>query len=80
MEGGQICEGPDCGEGEYNTTNRLTHYGSIYGDIEDLLKYRVKTGDPTKEEGAILIRFDNRVYLNTPPLLNKLIDVTQSAF
>lgn len=81
--GGQICEGPACGDvagKTYNTANSLTHYGSIYGDIEDLIKYRVKTGDPTKEEGAILIRFDNRVYLNTPPLLNKLVDVTQSAF
>jgi len=91
--GGQICEAPKTGSQKqskfcvdnpdivnYNTENRLTHYGSIYGDIEHLLKYRVKTGDPTKEEGAILIRFDNRIYLNTPPLLNKLVDVTQKAF
>lgn len=93
-KGGQICEAPtktkasdpskfcidDTSLVDWNSTNRLTHYGSIYGDIQHLLKYRVKSGDPTKEEGAILIRFDNRIYLNTPPLLNKLIDVTQKAF
>jgi len=92
-KGGQICEAPKTGSKDqskfcvddsslvdYNSKNRLTHYGSIYGDIEHLLKYRVKTGDPTKEEGAILIRFDNRIYLNTPPLLNKLIDITQKTF
>ncbi|MBA4336651.1 hypothetical protein C0416_02650 [bacterium] len=92
-KGGQICEAPKTGSVtpsdfckddtslvDYNSESRLTHYGSIYGDIQHLLKYRVKSGDPTKEEGAILIRFDNRVYLNTPPLLNKLVDVSQKSF
>jgi len=92
-KGGQVCEAPKTGSAktadfcvddtslvDYNSEKRLTHYGSIYGDIQHLLKYRVKSGDPTKEEGAILIRFDNRVYLNTPPLLNKLVDVSQKSF
>ncbi|MFC1647757.1 hypothetical protein ACFL10_02065 [Patescibacteria group bacterium] len=77
--GGQMCENA-CVEGvEYNGS-QFIHNGSIYGDIEHLFKYRTFAGDPSKQEAAILIRFDSRVYLNTPPLLNQLVNVTQEVF
>lgn len=80
-KGGKICEGPTCAENDNKYNNKqIVHNGSIYGDIEHLFKYRTFAGDVSKQESAILIRFDNRVYLNTPPLLSNLIDVTQDVF
>ncbi|MFC1599999.1 hypothetical protein ACFL3T_03165 [Patescibacteria group bacterium] len=78
-EGGRMCEGT-CAENEQYNENPLVHYGSIYGDIQHLFKYRTFAGDPTKEEAAILIRFDNRIYLNTPPILGELVNVTSEVF
>jgi len=80
--GGQMCE-KDCADDDsLNRYNDLpfVHYGSIYGDIEHLFKYRTFAGDPSKLEAAVLIKFDSRVFLNTPPLLNELVDVTQEVF
>ncbi len=86
--GGQICEEPVdpsnlCDEdaeakdveGAYND-KRYTHFGSIYGDIQHLFKFRIAAGDPRFEEGAVVIRFDNRVFLNTPPILNELVQLS----
>ncbi len=78
-EGGRMCEGT-CAENDQYNENPLVHYGSIYGDIQHLFKYRTFAGDPTKEEAAILIRFDNRIYLNTPPILGELVNVTSDVF
>lgn len=78
-EGGEMCEGT-CAENDQYNENPLVHYGSIYGDIQHLFKYRTFAGDPTKDEAAILIRFDNRIYLNTPPILGELVNVTQEVF
>jgi hypothetical protein len=78
-EGGKMCEGT-CAENDQYNENPLVHYGSIYGDIQHLFKYRTFAGDPSKEEAAILIRFDNRIYLNTPPILGELVNVTSDVF
>lgn len=59
---------------------QFVHYGSIYGDIAHLFKHRTYVGDPGKEEGAVVIRFDNRIFMNTPAVLNELVDVTQYVF
>jgi hypothetical protein len=81
-EGGQMCE-KDCNDDDalsrFND-KQYVHYGSIYGDIEHLFKYRTFAGDPTKLEAAVLIKFDSRIFLNTPPLLNELINVSQQVF
>jgi len=79
---GKVCEGPytpgsPCQEPQEYGDKQIIHYGSIYGDIEHLFKYRIYAGDPTKEEGALVIRFDNRVYINTPPVLNELVQISQ---
>ncbi len=81
-KGGQMCE-KDCVDDDalsrFND-KQYVHYGSIYGDIEHLFKYRTFAGDPTKLEAAVLIKFDSRIFLNTPPLLNELINVSQQVF
>jgi len=63
----------------YNS-KQYVHYGSIYGDIEHLFKYRTYAGDPTVDAGAVVIRFDNRIYLNTPPVLGELVSITQQTY
>ena len=59
---------------------QYVHYGSIYGDIEHLFKFRTYAGDPTVDAGAVVIRFDNRIYLNTPPVLGELVSITQQTY
>jgi hypothetical protein len=78
-EGGDLCDFETTEESAYSD-EQFVHYGSIYGDIAHLFKYRTYVGDPGREEGAVVIRFDNRIYLNTPPILNELVDVTQYVF
>ncbi|MBU1446262.1 hypothetical protein KKD70_03295 [Patescibacteria group bacterium] len=63
----------------YNS-KQYVHYGSIYGDIEHLFKYRTYAGDPTVDAGAVVIRFDNRIYLNTPPVLGELVSISQKTY
>lgn len=80
--GGQMCE-KDCKDDDVLSRfndKQYVHYGSIYGDIQHLFKYRTFAGDPTKLEAAVLIKFDSRIFLNTPPLLNELINVSQQVF
>lgn len=60
------------------TYNKLAVWGSIYGDIEPLFKYRLFAGDPSLDEGGIVIRFDQRILLNTPPGLRDVLDVSQT--
>ncbi|MFC1655927.1 hypothetical protein ACFL3C_03595 [Patescibacteria group bacterium] len=87
--GGQICEEPVdpanlCDEDaeadvrEAYNSKRYTQFGSIYGDLQHLFKFRTAAGDPRFEEGAVVIRFDNRVFLNTPPILNELVQLSIS--
>jgi hypothetical protein len=54
----------------------LKIFGSVYGDIEPLFRDRVFAGDPTLEEAGIVIRFDERVILNTPPGLTDILDLS----
>lgn len=55
----------------------LTVYGSVYGDIDPLFRHRLFAGDPGKEESSMLIRFDQRIILNTPPVLKDVLNVSQ---
>lgn len=58
----------------------LTFYGSIYGDVSELLKAANYVGPPTLDGGGIVVRYDSRILLNTPPGLGEYIDVnTQQA-
>ncbi|MBN1494537.1 hypothetical protein JW911_02230 [Candidatus Peregrinibacteria bacterium] len=71
-DSGQICQETCADQGQYNDEQYI-HYGSIYGDINNLLKYRTYAGDPAKEEGAVVIRFDSRIYLNPSVVLQEIL-------
>lgn len=51
----------------------LTVNGSIYGNIGPLFENRVAAGDITKDEGAITIRYDQRIIQNPPAGLTDLL-------
>lgn len=64
------------GTGE-TTKNILTINGNLIGNVFDLFNVRRGVGDPTKDEGSVTIRYDERILINTPPGLSELIDVSQ---
>ncbi|MBD3328285.1 hypothetical protein GF340_03190 [Candidatus Peregrinibacteria bacterium] len=72
---GQLFSGTVQGE---QSLQPLTINGSVYGDIEALFRDRVFAGDPSKDEGGITIRFDQRILLNTPPGLRDVLDLSQT--
>jgi hypothetical protein len=55
----------------------LTIRGSLIGNVLDLFTQRRASADPTQDEGSIVVRYDERLLLNTPPGLNDLIDISQ---
>lgn len=52
--------------------------GSIYGDIDPLFGNRRFAGDPILGEGGVVIRFDQRIIINTPPGLRDVLNLTQT--
>jgi|GEM_PF-6451811 len=56
----------------------LTIIGSIYGDIQDLFTHHKFAGDPSANEGSIVIRFDERIILNTPPGLQDVLQLQEN--
>lgn len=58
--------------------NQLVVYGSVYGDIEPLFLNRLFAGDPTLEEAGIVVRFDERIILNTPPGLRDVMSYSST--
>lgn len=53
----------------------LTIYGSVYGNIDQLLEAADYVGSPTVDGGGIVIRYDSRILLNTPPGLSDYVNV-----
>ncbi|MFA6305767.1 MAG: hypothetical protein WC651_03495, partial [Candidatus Gracilibacteria bacterium] len=60
------------------TDKMLVINGSLIGNVSELFATRTGAGDPAKDEGAVTIRYDERILLNTPPGLSDLLNVTQS--
>lgn len=58
--------------------NSITFYGSIYGDIQDLFTHRKFAGDPAANQGSVVIRFDERIILNTPPGLTDILQLNET--
>ncbi|MGL5830698.1 MAG: hypothetical protein ACRCZE_00955, partial [Candidatus Altimarinota bacterium] len=57
----------------------LTINGSVYGNVGPLFQNREASGDINQDQGAITIRYDQRIILNTPPGLSELFgDFSQS--
>jgi hypothetical protein len=53
----------------------LTFYGSVYGNIQALLDAARYVGPPTLDGGGIVVRYDSRIILNTPPGLSEYVDI-----
>jgi len=64
--------------GKESTENLLVINGSLIGNVSELFATRTGSGDPTKDEGSVTVRYDERILLNTPPGLSDLLNVTQS--
>lgn len=75
---GQLISGNPDNPNQRADENRLTIYGSVYGDIDPLFQQRFFAGDPALDEGGIVVRFDQRVILNTPPGLRDILNINQT--
>jgi hypothetical protein len=64
--------------GDASSYKELQVFGSIYGNIQDLLNSRKFSGDPASNGGSIVIRFDERIILNTPPGLQDLLQLNEN--
>lgn len=53
----------------------LVIYGSVYGNIDQLLEAADYVGSPTVDGGGIVIRYDSRILLNTPPGLSDYVNI-----
>ncbi len=49
--------------------------GSIYGNINPLLDAANYVGPPDLNGGSVVVRYDSRILLNTPPGLSEYVDV-----
>ena len=54
---------------------QLTVNGSLYGNVEALLEAAQYVGPPTIDGGGLVIKYDSRILLNTPPGLSEYVDV-----
>ncbi len=54
---------------------QLTIDGSLYGNVQTLIERAKYVGPPTVDGGGIVIRYDSRILLNTPPGLSEYVDI-----
>ena len=66
-------ESRDATGNETQSLKRLVIHGSVYGNLEPLFNKRTFTGSPRRELGNIVIYYDARILLNTPPGLEDFL-------
>ncbi|MCC7432890.1 hypothetical protein IT412_05215, partial [Candidatus Peregrinibacteria bacterium] len=77
LENGNIISGTGPGS-TASSEKLLTVYGSMYGNIGPLFEKRNAAGDVSKDEGAITIRYDQRIIQNPPAGLSEILgDLSQ---
>lgn len=54
---------------------QLTIYGSLYGDLSLLLAAANYVGSPTEDGGSLVVNYDSRILINTPPGLSEYVDI-----
>ena len=54
---------------------QLEVHGSIYGNLDRLLEQRTFAGPANYDHGNVVIRYDERIMLNTPPGLEEYVDI-----
>ena len=55
---------------------QLTVEGSFYGNIQTLIERAKYVGPPTIDGGGIVIKYDSRIILNTPPALSDYVNIS----
>lgn len=75
---GRLFSGTGPGNANERSDVQLKVFGSVYGDIDPLFENRFFSGDPTSDLGGIVVRFDQRVILNTPPGLRDILNLSQT--
>ncbi len=63
------------GEERSAVDEQLTVDGSFYGNIQTLIERAKYVGPPTIDGGGIVIRYDSRIILNTPPALSDYVNI-----
>jgi len=56
----------------------LTINGSLIGNVLHLFQNRIASGDVSKNQGSVTIKYDERILLNTPPGIGELVDIQQA--
>ena len=58
----------------------MTVYGSVFGDVEELIaNRRPKEGqfiELSQDQSAFTVRYDERIFLNIPPGLQELLEIS----
>lgn len=75
---GRLFSGTGLSNNNARSDLQLKVFGSVYGDIDPLFEQRFFSGDPGSDLGGIVVRFDQRVILNTPPGLRDILNVSQT--
>lgn len=75
---GRVTNKVESTDSETISSEPLTINGNLIGNVFELFSTRRGVGDPTKDEGSVTIRYDERILLNTPPGLSELINVSQA--
>lgn len=55
---------------------QLTVDGSLYGNVQPLINACRYVAPPNTEGGGLVVRYDSRILLNTPPSLSEYVDVS----
>lgn len=58
-----------------DSPNPLRFDGSVFGDIEPLLKSRSFLGNPNLGEGTVVVNYDGRLFYNMPPGLQEILEI-----
>jgi hypothetical protein len=62
-------------DGNKKTSAQLTIHGNLVGNVYDLFTNRVHVGNASQDEGSVVIHYDERILLNTPPGISELVSV-----
>jgi hypothetical protein len=68
-------DGKFTGDDRSAVDQQLEIDGSLYGNIQELMDSANYVGSPSLDGGGLVIRYDSRIMLNTPPGLSEYVDV-----
>jgi hypothetical protein len=60
-------------EGTTPSMSQLVINGSLYGNMDDLMKYRTYVGLPEENGASVIVNYDARIVSHTPPGLKDIL-------